>query len=305
MKRYKVKRVMESAIADSTRRAYSLAWKEWEQWCAKRRLRPSQATGKHVARFLISLAESGMATNSIKLKLAGVRFHFARVGITSPPTETPEARDALRAIARSNAGLGVRRVDPLRENEVVRVLAQCPETDSGIRDAAIISTGFACAMRRSEIAALCAEDIEFVSPERAVISIRKSKTDQYGAGRNIAMPEGKTIKAVSRLRRWLAVSGIDSGPVFRSFYPRGGMRVKAVDESWIPRMLKAYCESAGIDPENISGHSLRSGFITSAVEHGARHDKIMDVTGHSSVNMMMVYVRSADGFEDHAGDDFL
>ena len=305
MKRYKIKRVMESAIADSTRRAYERAWKEWERWCARRKIRPSHATGKHVARFLISLAESGMATNSIRIKLAGVRFHFARVGITSPPTETPEARDALRAIAGANAGSGVRRVDPLREDELVRLLAQCSEDDRGIRDAAIISVGFACAMRRSELVALAVEDIDFVSHERATITVRKSKTDQYGAGRQIALPDGERIKAVSRLRRWLTVSGIDSGPVFRSFLPRGGMRHKAVDESWIPKMLKAYCESAGIDPENISGHSLRSGFITSAVEHGARNDKIMDVSGHSNVNTLMLYIRPADGFSDHAGEDFL
>lgn len=305
MKRYKVKRVMESAIADSTRRAYSLAWAEWEKFCARRRLRPTVASGKHVARFLLSLADEGISTNSIRIKLAGVRFHYARAGITDPPTESPEATDAMRAIARANAGKGVRRVDPLREADVLSLLSQCPRSPRGNRDAAIIAVGFACALRRSEIVALRVEDIEFVSSARAVITLRKSKTDQYGAGREIGMPDGQKIKAVTRLRQWLSVSGIESGPVFRSFYPRGAMRDDSVDESWIPKMLKRYAAAAGMNPENISGHSLRAGFITSAAEHGARLDKIMDVSGHASVSTVMRYIRPADRFSQHAGEDFL
>ena len=73
----------------------------------------------------------------------------------------------------------------------------------------------------------------------------------------------------------------------------------------IPRIVKQYAAAVGLNPKDISGHSLRAGFVTSAAVHHARLDKIMEVTRHTNPATVMRYIRDADAFTDHAGKQFL
>ena len=87
---------------------------------------------------------------------------------------------------------------------------------------------------------------------------------------------------------------------------RGGrVQSKPLHDSDIPRLLKQYASLIGLEPKLISGHSRRADFVTSAVAHHARLDKIMEVTRHRSAASVMKYVRDADAFSDHAGAKFL
>ena len=61
-----------------------------------------------------------------------------------------------------------------------------------------------------------------------------------------------------------------------------------------------YLDKAGIDSKNYSGHSLRSGFATSAAEAGAEERSIMAMTGHKSSEMVRRYIKEANLFKNNA-----
>jgi site-specific recombinase XerD len=73
----------------------------------------------------------------------------------------------------------------------------------------------------------------------------------------------------------------------------------------VAQILKRYAKRAGLDPAAYAGHSLRSGFLTSAAESGASIFKMMEVSRHKSVDVLRGYVRRADLFREHAGAAFL
>ena len=73
----------------------------------------------------------------------------------------------------------------------------------------------------------------------------------------------------------------------------------------VANIVKAYAERAGVDASTFSGHSLRAGFLTSAAGKGASIFKMMDQSGHKSVDTLRGYVRDAELFKDHAGAGLL
>ena len=305
--------LVEGAIAPSTTRAYRKAWDKWEKYCIGRGVAVESASPRLIAEFLTSLAKkpskrrpAPVSMNTIRIYLAGIKHHYSLLTDRSP-AESKLVSNTMRAIARKKALEPERRVHALREDEITAMLRFCDFRDiRGYRDMAIISVGFACALRRSEICNLAVEDVEVMDEGgRAIIHIRKSKTDQFGSGHKIAAIDGVTIRPVEKIRKWLFHSEIKTGTLFRSFSPQGKITNRGMDESYIPKLLKSYAKRAGMDPAEISGHSLRAGFITSAAAHGARPDKIMDVSRHTNIQTLMRYVRDADAFSEHAGRDFL
>ena len=171
------------------------------------------------------------------------------------------------------------------------------------RDHALLLLGFSGAFRRSELSALELSDIEF-NDHGLTVTFRQSKTDQNALGQTIAIPNGK-LKIIDVLQRWLNVSGITEGAIFRRVSKSGKVGRFALIDRSVALIVKKYPAKAGLDADDFAGHSLRSGFTTSAAEAGANLFKIMDVTRHKSVDTVREYVSSADAFKDHAGDSFL
>ena len=56
----------------------------------------------------------------------------------------------------------------------------------------------------------------------------------------------------------------------------------------------------GLDPNKYGGHSLRSGFATSAAESGAEERNIMAMTGHKTTQMVRRYIQEANLFKNNA-----
>jgi site-specific recombinase XerD len=175
-----------------------------------------------------------------------------------------------------------------------------------LRDRAIILLGFAGAFRRSELVALDVEDLE-EAPEGLLITIRRSKTDQEGIGRKVAIPRGEIACPVAALRAWLGASGITEGAVFRRVFNKRAQRVtdRRLAARNVATIVKAAAAKLGLEAEAFAGHSLRAGFVTSAVKRGANLIKITDVTGHRSLEMLKTYSRDAEAFIGHAGAGLL
>jgi integrase len=183
------------------------------------------------------------------------------------------------------------------------MLDHCPDNIQGIRDRALLSFGFASAMRRSELAALVVGDIQEV-PYGLRVLIRRSKTDQEGAGQEIAIPRGYRLRPVEHLTNWLTSANIASGHIFRRI-DGYAVHQDGMSKESIGRAVQRAARSVGLDPSKFAGHSLRSGYVTSAVEVGAPLPKIMEQTRHRSMDMIATYSRRANLFVDHSGARFL
>ena len=107
------------------------------------------------------------------------------------------------------------------------------------------------------------------------------------------------------LREWLDAAGIKAGPIFGPINKAGTVAAERPTDRSVANIVKAYAERAGFDASLFSGHSLRSGFLTSAAAKGASIFKMMDVSRHKSVDTLRGYVRDAELFKDHAGAGLL
>jgi integrase len=186
---------------------------------------------------------------------------------------------------------------------VERILAMAPiasERLADIRDRALLLVGFASAMRRSELAALDVEDIE-ETPEGLRITIRRSKTDQEGHGHVIAIPRGMIACPVAALKAWLEAAAVTESALFRPIAKGGRIRPMRLTDRSVADIVKAHARRAGLDPKQFAGHSLRSGFLTSAAARGASIFKMADQSRHKSMDTLRGYVRDAEIFKDHAG----
>lgn len=169
---------------------------------------------------------------------------------------------------------------------------------AALRDRAIILIGFAGALRRSELVAVRMGHIRRVD-EGMILRVPKSKTDQEGKGRLIGIPFGERICTIAALVRWLTEARIHNGLVFRRIRKSGTVvdDEKPMTGASVAILVKKRVKAAGIDPEKFSGHSLRSGLLTSAGRNGASLMKMMDQAGQKSVDVTRGYVRDLEIFE--------
>lgn len=295
------------AKAANTLRAYTSDWSQFEAWCDERSLDPMPARPEAVATYLASLALSGKADTTIGRHLAAIGWKHRQDGQVPP-----SARDARRVIADTLAGIRREaRTRPSARKAAItaRELAAMIATAEGegtrsVRDRAIMALGLAAALRRSELVALEKRDVEMVD-QGLKLTLRHSKTDQEGEGQVIAVPTGKALKPAERLKAWLALRGADAGPLFNQIDPQGRLTDQPMSDRSIARLIQKYAGRIGLDPEMFAGHSLRAGFLTEASRAGATIAKMQEVSRHKKVEVLLGYVRSAELFEDHAGDGFL
>jgi site-specific recombinase XerD len=185
---------------------------------------------------------------------------------------------------------------------IIKVInEQKKEKIKKLRDKSIILIGFSGGFRRNEIVKLNYEDLEFVY-EGLKIAIRRSKTDQFGEGTIKALPyfDNSEYCPVITLKQWLEVSKINSGPVFRRFSKGSKLLEHRLTDQTVALLIKGYLNLAGIDSKNYSGHSLRSGFATTAAESGAEERSIMAMTGHKTTQMVRRYIYEANLFKNNA-----
>ena len=180
------------------------------------------------------------------------------------------------------------------------MVAASPNTLRGKRDRALILLGFAGAFRRSELVDLDVADIE-ENELGLLVTLRRSKTDQESAGAIIAVIRGTVACPVRALSDWLIAAEITSGPLFRPINKANEVSRARLTSRSVADVVKAMARRIGMDDESFSGHSLRSGFLTSAASNGASIFKMMDVSRHRSIETLRGYVRDSEIFKDQAG----
>ena len=271
-------------------------------WCETKRVPALPAAPETVAAFLAAEANRGAKASTIGRRLAAIRYAHKLAG-HEPPTNSEAVKATLRGIRRT-AGSAPARKAPATADKVLAMVAKADTDLKGLRDRALLLLGFAGAFRRSELVALDVADLEFCDSGMRVI-IRKSKTDQEGLGTTIAIARGSIACPVDAVRAWIKAAGITDGPLFRPVTRTGKISARRLSARAVAELVKSYASRAGLKAADFSGHSLRSGFFTSAAARGASIFKMMDVSRHKSVDTLRGYVRDAEMFRDHAGNGLL
>lgn len=249
-----------------------------------------------VAQYLA--AHAGLhAIATLARRLVSIGKAHTTQGMPSP-TDTELVRATLRGI-RHTHGSAQRQVAPAVKEDVLAMVANL-EGVKGIRDKALLLIGFAGAFRRSELVSLTVADIEHAK-QGLIVHLRRSKTDQDGRGRKVAIPFARgAVCPVLALQVWLDVSGIAEGPIFRPVNRHGEVANVALSAQAVALVVKERAKAVGLSPERYAGHSLRAGLVTSAAQLGVSSWKIRQQTGHASDAMLSRYIREANIFVDNA-----
>lgn len=287
-----------AAKAPSTLRAYAADWRHFVAWCEDREVSALPSTSETVALYLTSLAATHRPATITRRLTAITKAHQAN-GLSSPATVSDLAvGETLKGIRRI-LGTAQKGKAPLLTADLLQVLAHLPPDLAGTRDRAIILVGYAGAVRRSELAAFRIENVAWVE-EGAVLTLTRSKTDQEGQGRTVAIPRGAHTATcpVQALRGWLDAAHLIEGPLFRPIDRHGKLRSGRLHPDAVGAIVQRALLRAGFEAGKYGGHSLRAGFATQAAKNGASAFDIMRQTGHRSVQTVSRYVREAQIFRD-------
>jgi integrase len=289
--------------ARATARAYAGDWARFEAWCQSHGLPALPASEGAIRTYLVQLAAEGRRHSTIARAYAAIRAHHRDGGHALPTL--PTVTNALRNLGRT-LGTAPKQKAPMLADTLRRVTKHDDDAPLAVRDRAMLLLGFAAALRRSEIVGLDVGDVAFTE-DGVEVTIRRSKTDQAGAGRKVGVPFGRKGSCpVRALRRWLETMGSpNEGPLFRPVNRAGRIGAARLRDQAVARAVKRAAALAGLDPASFAGHSLRSGLATSAAKAGKGLDVIMQTTGHRSERVAMGYIRHGSLFDACASEGLL
>ena len=287
--------------ATATRRAYKNDFAIFQTWCADRGANALPAEPATVAAFLAWEA-SRTRPNTIGRRVAAIRYAHKLAG-HDVPTDDERVRATMRGIRRS-LGTAPTKKTPAIANRIIAMAPVATLRLADVRDRALLLLGFAGAFRRSELVALDCEDVEETT-EGLRVMIRRGKTDQESKGAVIVIIRGTVACPVAAYKAWISATNISTGPVFRPIAKGQRLLEARLTDRSVANIIKSHAARVGLDPAVFSGHSLRSGFLTSAAAQGASIFKMMDVNRHKSIETLRGYVRDAELFKDHAGTGLL
>lgn len=282
---------IHAGTAESTKKAYRSDFAHFIAWGG---LVP--ASPEIIAAYITEHA-GHLKSTTLSRRLVSIGRAHTTQGLSNP-CESDLVKATFRGIKRIH-GLASRQVAPAVREDMLQMVEGLHGV-KGVRDRALLLLGFAGAFRRSELVSLTVADLEFVD-RGLVVHLRRSKTDQEGVGRKIAIPFARgSVCPVQAIRDWLTTSGISDGPVFRPVTRHGRIYPAALSGHAVAEIVKARARAAGLNPVNYSGHSLRAGLITSAAMLGVSVWKIKAQSGHRTDAMVSRYVRDADLFTNNA-----
>ena len=329
------------SLAGETRRVYGTAMRQFAAFCQRQGFDNLPAEPRTVALFIEERAQAGASGASLDQSLSAIQSAHELAALDSPTSKVlvrrlmggvrrdlgvaPTGQKAAVTVAdlarmvegledlRAQAELDLAQATGQREvapsvaarkrarGELGRARAQ---RLIALRDQAVLLLGFSSALRRSNLSALTVEDLEWTD-QGLVLTIRRSKTDQEGAGRRLAVPQGRKLCPPSMLRRWLDEAGLTTGPVFRAIDRHGHVSSKTRSPHSIGSIVKQAAARAGLDATRYGGHSLRAGLVTESARARKPLHAIMKPTGHASTDMALRYVREAELFDDRAVEGLL
>ena len=294
---------LQNSKANNTVRAYKSDFNDFGIFCAQNGFKSLPSDPKIVSLYLTYLSTKNAKMSTLKRRLVSIGVIHKLKGHYLD-TKHPAIIENIMGIKRRKGSLQKAK-KPILINSLKKIInvidQEKKEEIKKLRDRSIILIGFSGGFRRNEIVSIDYDDLDFV-PEGLKISIRRSKTDQFGEGFTKALPyfDNSQYCPVVSLKKLLDLSKINTGPVFRRFIKGSKLSENRLTDQTVALLIKKYINLAGIDSRNYSGHSLRSGFATSAADSGVEERNIMAMTGHKSAEMVRRYIKDANLFKNNA-----
>ena len=277
---------LKNSKANNTLRAYQSDFRDFSAFCIRNGLSSIPTQPKIIALYITHLSKSSKFS-TLKRRIASISVIHKLKGHYLD-TKHPIIMENLHGIKRT-LGSRQRAKKPILINDLKLIIKAIDEEK--IRDKALILIGFAGGFRRSELVNIDYEDIEFVN-EGVKILIKRSKTDQSGEG---------IIKAIPYFNNQEFCPVLSLKIYFRDkFSTKNEGKVFDISDKSVALIIKRYAEKAGLDSSRYAGHSLRSGFATTAAEFGAEERNIMAMTGHRTTQMVRRYIQEANLFKNNA-----
>tara|TARA_Y100001970_G_scaffold138748_1_gene170694 strand:+ start:181 stop:1134 length:954 start_codon:yes stop_codon:yes gene_type:complete len=293
---------LKHSKAKNTLRAYKSDFKHFGGFCAKHGFNSLPTEPKIVSLYLTNLSKNSKFS-TLRRRLVSISMVHRLKGHYLD-TKHPIIVENLLGIKRIKGSIQKGK-KPILINHLKSLINVINEQKIDVlkkfRDKSIILIGFGGGFRRSELISINYEDLEFV-PEGLKITIRRSKTDQFGEGMIKGLPyfTNENYCPITNLKKWLEISKIESGPIFRRFSKGTSLTENRLTDQSVVLLMKEYLNLAGIENKNFAGHSLRSGFATVAADSGADERSIMAMTGHKTSQMVRRYIRDANIFKNNA-----
>ena len=281
---------LKNSKATNTLRAYYADFRDFSNFCNQNGFNDMPTNPKVLSLYLTHLSSTSKYS-TLKRRIASIGVLHKMKGHYID-TKHPIIVENLMGIKRKN-GVNQKGKKPLLISDLKLLINVLNEKQKNIhkklRDKAILLIGFSGGFRRSELVNLEYDDIEFVT-EGVKIFIKRSKTDQSGEGITKGIPyfNNEIYCPVRALQEWLNHLNLRNGKIFK------------VSDKLIALIIKKYSNLANLDSNKYAGHSLRSGFATSAAEAGAEERSIMAMTGHKSTEMVRRYIKEANLFKNNA-----
>ena len=280
---------LKNSKANNTLRAYQSDYRDFSLFCSKNGLSSMPTQPKIVALYITHLSKFSKFS-TLKRRIASISVIHKLKGHYLD-TKHPIIMENLHGIKRI-LGSRQKAKKPLLINSLKKIIkAIDQEKKERDRDRALILIGFAGGFRRSELVSILKEDVELVD-EGVKILIKKSKTDQSGEGSIKAIPyfQNQEFCPVTALKRYMSLKKFNSN----------SEKIFKLSDKSVALIIKKYAQIAGLDPTKYAGHSLRSGFATTAAEFGAEERNIMTMTGHKTTQMVRRYIQEANLFKNNA-----
>lgn len=270
---------MSGDLAAATRRSYLTRLRAVEG-----ALGGEPLTDESLSVYLAAMAAEGRSSSTLSQTVSAVRFAARRLGERDPVG--PRCDIVMRTHRRADG--------PPRQVAAVDWAAADATADAaaersgpaGRRDAAIIAVMSDALLRVGEAAALDVEDVGRADDGSGSVHIRRSKTDQHGAGVSLFLRRATMI----RVDAWLQAAAIEDGALFRRIRKGGRVTGERLSDRSIRSVVTAAAAAVGID--GASGHSLRIGAAQSLVRSGAQLPEAMLAGRWSTPTMLSRYAKA-------------
>ena len=298
---------LQSSKANNTVRAYKSDFNDFGLFCAQNGFKSLPTEPKIVSLYLTHLSTRDIKMSTLKRRLVSIGVIHKLKGHYLD-TKHPIIIENIMGIKRRKGSIQKGK-KPILINSLKIIINAIDEINNQdikkFRDRSIILIGFAGGFRRNEIFSLDYDDLDFVT-EGLKINLKRSKTDQFGEGLVKGLPyfENTQYCPVISLKNWIGISKISSGPLFRRLSKGSKLLESRLTDQTVALLIKKYLKLADIDSKNYSGHSLRSGFATSAAEAGVEERNIMSMTGHKSPEMVRRYIKEGNLFKNNPLNKF-
>ena len=277
---------LKNSKANNTLRAYQSDFRDFSSFCVKNGFSSLPTQPKVIALYITNLSKKSKFS-TLKRRIASISV-IHKIKGHYLDTKHPIIMENLHGIKRT-LGSRQKAKKPILINDLKLIIKAIDKEK--IRDKALILIGFAGGFRRSELVNIDYDDIEFV-PEGVKILIKRSKTDQSGEGIVKAIPyfDNQEFCPVIALKNLINIKfvNLNEGKIFD------------LSDKSVALIIKRYAEKAGLDSTKYAGHSLRSGFATTAAEFGVEERNIMAMTGHKTTQMVRRYIHEANLFKNNA-----